>query len=635
MKLKAKPIQEKYIWAGLCCLIGLLAVIRMFWNIGGDYFTFLDEYPTFDVAAGFAKTGKFCFWDFHHQVLTDESYTRAWPHTVLLGVWFHIFGINVVAGKTLSAVFGVLFVLSLFYITGKIYENYYISVLACLIVMTNSTVITVFRQIRMYSLWLLLMIWISYFAFQALTVKWYLPNKNKLCFWFNSYLGYSLKYIALFFLFLAAGYYVHINTMIIGAGILCFFLYCLLVKREKRYFCALGLLLLLIVVGLGVCTFILKINWYKNPIFWMSIKGGNIGLREDLNIRYWDWTVDFVHSSRFFWGSLICMAIAFIKSIRKRDRKFDYSMYLFLTVSSSLVCFVYFLTRYYQARYMLYVAPMIAVLMAWGIVETFSVVKAKLMLPLACAAAIVVLGVNVGQTFTEVYFDPDICYHKKVYEIVRDDAEHEMEEGTIPIAGFDFRDYYGVQVFDDYETAAFDRENDMEIWREFSEEYADGYILVESAKINGFPEAMKIFIQDYSEKIAGDGLDHYNIEVVRYHSLDSMSVSGKMIAENITRNGPVTYSFSEDGVRTKVTLEVDTSEMENNVDTLFLKFGIFTTDKETEDKCYQLRLPEQYAGESYYYEIIMEKPCQVVLLKDECMVYYNDGTCREKLLYEK
>lgn len=635
MRLKIKSIQKNYVWMGLVCIIALIAIARMFWNIDGDYFTFLDEYPTFDVAAGFAKTGKFFLWDFHHQELTDQSYTRAWPHTVLLGIWFRIFGISVVAGKALSAVFGVLFVLSLFYITKKIYNNYYISLLSCLFAMTNSTVIIVFRQIRMYSLWLLLMIWVGYFAFQVLSERWDLLGKNKFCIIYNSYFAFPIKYIVLFFSFLAISYYVHINTLIVGVGILCFFLYCLLIKREKRYFCALGLLAFLILVGWGVCTYILKVNWYTNPIFWMSIKGGNIELRQEPNTRYWDWTVDFVHSSHFFKGSLVCIALAFIKSIWRRDRKFDFSMYLFSIVSSSLVCFVYLLMRYYQARYMLYVAPMIAVLMAWGIVETFSIVKTKLMLPLACSAAVVVLAVNVGQTFTEVYHNPDICYHKQVYEIVKDDAEHEMKEETIPIAGFDFRDYYGVQVFDEYETAAFDRENDMEIWRKFSEEYADGYILVESSKINGFPEAMKTFIQRYSEQIAGESMDHYNIEAVRYHSLEPVSVPMEMDVENITQNGPVRYSFSEDGARTKVSLEVDTSVMENNVDTLFLKFGIFTIDKETEDKCYQLRLPKGYTEGKYYYEIIMEKSCQVVLLKDECMVYYNDGTCREKLLYEK
>lgn len=82
-------------------------------------------------------------------------------------------------------------------------------------------------------------------------------------------------------------------------------------------------------------------------------------------------------------------------------------------------------------------------------------------------------------------------------------------------------------------------------------------------------------------------------------------------------------------------IELDTSLLESHTDTLFVKFGIFTLDKQTEDKCYQLRLPQRYSGGKCYYEITMDKACQVVLLKDECMLYYTDGSCREKLLYEK
>ena len=74
--------------------------------------------------------------------------------------------------------------------------------------------------------------------------------------------------------------------------------------------------------------------------------------------------------------------------------------------------------------------------------------------------------------------------------------------------------------------------------------------------------------------------------------------------------------------------------MDDNADTLFLKFGIFTSDKETYDKCYQLRIPEQNKNKEYYYEIIMDKACQVVLLKDECMIYYKNGECKENLLDE-
>lgn len=635
MKIE-RTLQGKYIWLGLFCLIGILAIVRMFWNIGGDYFTFLDEYQTFDVAAGFAETGKFYFWDFHHQILTDESYTRAWPHTVLLGVWFRLFGINVVSGKVLSAVFGVLFVLSLFYITKRMYENYYISLLSCLFVMTNSTVVTVFRQIRMYSLWMLITLWLIYFIYRALTVKakeWKISCNLLEKFWRKNF-DFSIKYITISGVLLLLGYYTHINTLAIGVGVSFFLLYLLLFKKERRYFTVVIIIALIGLLGALLLPYLARVNSVINNVYWWVVSSGNVALREEKNERYWFWILDFVHDKKFFSFTFACMVVAFLKNIFRRDEKFDFSIYLFLIASSSVGCFVYLLTRYYQARYMLYVAPVVAILMAWGVVESFSAVNTKWMLFLVCLASITTVGTSVKQTFTEVYNNQEICYHKKVYEIVRDDASQKMKDKKIAIAGYEFRDYYGIQVLADYETGAFDRENDMKIWKELSEKYADGYILVESAKINGFPEAMKVFIQNYSEKIAGDGLDHYNIEAVRYHVVNPMPNPLKMDMKNAVQKGPVAYTYFGDGTKTKIILRVNSSIMENNADILFLKFGIFTTDKEMEDKCYQLHLPKQYAEENYYYEIVIEKPCQVALLKDECMIYYNDGMYREKLLYE-
>ena len=69
------------IWKILFAVILAVSVLRFFYGITGDYFTFLDEYITFDTAAGFTHTGKFYLWDFHKEALTDQQYTRAWPHT--------------------------------------------------------------------------------------------------------------------------------------------------------------------------------------------------------------------------------------------------------------------------------------------------------------------------------------------------------------------------------------------------------------------------------------------------------------------------------------------------------------------------------------------------------------------------
>lgn len=619
-------------WLLLFGIILLIAVVRLFYGIQGDYFSFLDEYTTFDTAAGFFHTGKFYHWDFHNKALSDYAYDRAWPHTILLAMWFKIFGLNVVAGRTLSAVFGVLFVISLFYISKKIYHNYWITLLSCIFVMTNTTVLTLFRQIRMYSLWLLVTIWLLYYIYQMLTVKPVYSSKSKIFVFIEKNFNFSIKYIVLTLLFFVLGYCVHINTLAIGVGMILFYFYLLVMKRERRYAVALGCVFLLAAVLLIVLPGLFGADSQVNIIYQKLFGVINEGFREEVNIRYWYWLQDFVHNKSFFCFAVVCMVIGFIKNILKRGSEFEFSVYAFLVTGSTMWLFLYCLSRYYAARYMLYAVPLIAMLMAWGIVETFTIGKRKSVLWASVIVSVLICAFSIKQEFVEVYDNPNICYHRNVYEKLKEDAKKEIQGDVIPVAGYDFRDYYAVQIIDDYESAKFDRENDMEILKEFAKKYPDGYVLVETAKINGFPEVIKYFIQNHSERIAGDGIDDYNIEMVRYHFVEPAEQTAAIEKER--QNGFLSYSFEIKGDDTNVYIELDASKIEQNTDTIFINFGIFTFDKDTEDKFYQLRLPENFSENKYYYEITIPKACQEVWLKDECMLYYSDGSCREKLLYE-
>lgn len=636
IKISEEKCKKK--WVALFGIIIIISCIRFFYGIFGDYYTFLDEYQTFDVAAGLTYAGEFYRWDFHNEELTDIRYIRAWPHTVLLMLWFKIFGVNVVAGKALSGVFGIIFIASVFCITKKIYNNYYISILSCLIILANTTVLTIFRQIRMYSLWLLLMVWLLYYVFKCFCDDGQFKGRNKITFFLQQYCNFSFSSIVVALGLLIISYNVHMNTIISSVGIMLFFLYLLITKREKKYY-SMGTVIV-ILIGLFILALYINHHFFVIPgvyeIWWMIFKEGNFALREEINERYWHWFLDFLGNRTFVKLAVCCILFAIIKNWKNRkDKAYDFSIYSFFTVSSALVCFLFFLTRYYQDRYMAYVIPFLAIIMAWGIVETFSAIKVKWSIPFGMIVCTIFLVINVVKEFDNVYANSEICYHRDVYELVREDAKEEMPDKTLALAGYNFRDYYGVQVFEDYVTAAFDRENDMEILKEFAKENPDGYVLVESAKINGFPEVIKLFIQNHSERVAGDGIDRKNIEVVRYHFLSPNAKSTETNLNTQVENGPIVYSFIEAGGKTKVRIDVDTAKLESDVDTLFLTFGIFTLDKETEDKCYQLQIPEDASGEIYSYEGVINKACQVVLLKDDCMLYYNDGTCREKLIYEK
>lgn len=625
--------REQKIWIGLAIGIGLIAILRFFYAITGDYYTFLDEYATFDAAVGYYKTGKFYKWDFHTQSLTDVEYSRAWPHTILLTIWFHIFGIGVPAGKVLSAVFGVLFILSVFYITYKIYRNYCITILSCLFLVGKDSVAVVFRQIRMYSLWLLLIIWFLYFVFMTLESEGSLKAGNRVAQLYNKYLGYPIRYILLLLLFLVLSYATHINTLVTGAGIVFFLFYLLFTKRDRRYITA--SFLLLISAGIFVSLCFLCAKGIAIPVvskLYSVLTSDNfIGRYDPQNIRYFYWIRDYFGKPWIMYLVCVCTGVAFLKNIRKRDKRFDFSIYCALIIGSSLYCFIYVFSQYYQDRYMIYVAPLISILAAWGIVESFSLFKVRIVQDAAVIFFAICVALQIKMDFADIYYSDDICYHRQVYDKIQEDAQ----SVPIAIAGYDFRDYYGVQVFDDYVTAPFDRAHDMEILYEFAKEYPEGYVAVETAKIYGITESMRIFMQNHSERIAGEGIDEWNIDVCRYHFLYPETEQKGMYDGLGRETGCVKYSFEIGDGETVVRIAVDTSKMSPDAKILFLTFGIFTEAKESLPLCYQLVLPQDGTNDVVEYTAVIDKPCIAVELKDDCEVYYTDETYREMKLWEK
>ncbi len=626
MKLKTVKRSE-LIWYILFGLVLAAAGLRIFYTITGDYFTFVDEYQTFDTAAGFTHTGRFQFWDFHNRTLTEDTYTRAWPHTVLLMLWFRIFGITVPAARVLSGVFGFLLIASVFYVTRKLYDSVWVSGLSCLLLLANSSVIIAFRQIRMYSLWLLLMIWFFYFVYMALTHENTFAKENRLTCLIRMHFDFSLRYVAAAFVVLFFSFWVHVNTLIAGAGFLLYSLYRLVVKKEKKFLTMIGLVAVVCLVFTAL--FLMVAGGVEIPVlsyvYRESIRG-KLGLLPEPNIRYWDWMQEFAGSRKFFWLCAVCIGAALWKNRKSKEVSFDFSVYAFLIVVSTLFCFLYVLSRYFSDRYMLYVAPLLAILMAWGLTEAAGWLRWKPLMWAPVFLCVFVTGRSVVREFDTVYYDPKMPHHREVYETLYEDASMR----PIPFAGFEFRDYYAVQITEDYVTAPFDREWDMKILKELAAEYPDGYVVGETGKIYGFPDVTRLFLQKYSEKLTGEGLDNSNIESARYHFRNPAGEMLEMISDDVRQNGPFTYSFRAEDGKTRIRVQADTSGWDKDTEIVFLVFGIFTTDKETENRCWQLLLPEGGGQGICSYELELDVECLDVQCKDGFMLYYSDGGCEEK-----
>lgn len=149
--------------------------------------------------------------------------------------------------------------------------------------------------------------------------------------------------------------------------------------------------------------------------------------------------------------------------------------------------------------------------------------------------------------------------------------------------------------------------------------------MLESAKINGFPEVTKRFVQDYSERVTGEGLDSYNIETVRYHFLDPVKGDGKEMESDVI----IAYECvdSPEGMRLRIRL--DTGKLDTGVRIVFLNFVAEDAGQEPVKHSYQLRLPEQPDQEVYLYEVIVADAHGDALREEGIMLYYNDGTVVE------
>ena len=270
---------------------------------------------------------------------------------------------------------------------------------------------------------------------------------------------------------------------------------------------------------------------------------------------------------------------------------------------------------------MIYVAPCIAIASAWGIVEVTSILRQEFITQVIVSLFIMAIFFQVKDGYEQIYHNENICYHKQVYNKVKEDAD------VIPIAiaGYDFRDYYGAQIFEDYVTAAFDRKQDMEILYEFAKKYPRGYVMVETDKINGITEAMRIFMQNYSERIAGKGVDKYNIDVSRYYFLYP-----KIKYEKAEYNG-IKYLYTNTNDKTQMHILLNKADFSPNTKILFLKFDTFIKGGEKNSLCCQLVFPEyKIEGNGIYeYSIIIDKPCSIIEMKKDCEVYYSDGSYEE------
>ncbi len=510
-------------WLLLAIGLTIISIIRYFYKLSAFPCFFDDEFQTIAVAYGYLKTGTLYTWDFMNDCISQNNYSRAWPYTILLANWLRIFGLSEVAGRSLSAILGIITIWSCIYVTKKLFNRIGITMCTCFIVLANTTATYYFRFVRMYALLIPICVWLIYFLYKALTEKNYIDEQTSDKFEFN------IKYVVLSLLFLFFAWQIHVNSLIIVLGIFPYIVYKLITDKTKKYKLLFGLVCLLggiIVLGLFFEKYAVKVP-VIGKIIGSLVRHGSIFTNR--HTEYFIFIVDEFGSALlailFFMTSMIFV----LNDIRKKR----FSQYTDLTIycSSIILTGVFFLVfvanRYYAPQYIVMLVTISAVIYAVGysiLCEIHTAVKVVINLFLLLAITFsIVMG------YKSIYTMADTSDYINAYKKVS--LYYDIDNDKFPVAHLNARSYYYSQVWKKPILQSFNKENDMEILLAFVQKYNKGILTCEKAKLGNLTQGVGDLLLNWSDRISGEGIDNYNVEISHYNFLSGNYIFTKTVTD--------------------------------------------------------------------------------------------------------
>ena len=288
-----------------------------------------DEFFHLDTAVGYMETGKFVMWDFLEQEQTGD-YIRAFPYTWLVAQSFGFFGMSETTGRLPSAIFGILLLPLIYFVTYKITGNKLVSLLVLVLIVFDNSFIWSSRICRMYSMFVFFAVLTTYLLFRGL------EGKN------NKFNFYYLIPGGLLFIFT---YFIHEATLILGLGFLIYFL--INIKRSKKY-------KILSIVSLIVLATFFAIHFLVTPLTTNDF----FTLRSDPNFQYFEYPFNQLRLAPVV-GWLILILGLFLWE--KKKPIYIYYLSLFAPI---IIYFTFFAQRYAAKKYILFIVPFILIFYA-------------------------------------------------------------------------------------------------------------------------------------------------------------------------------------------------------------------------------------------------------------------------------
>ncbi|MEA2020129.1 MAG: glycosyltransferase family 39 protein [Patescibacteria group bacterium] len=521
---------------GLIILTGCLVYTH---NINYEFRE--DEYQVIGSAAGYYYTSEFYVWDWLKGAQGSRHYDRAWPHTWFVAQSYRIFGISEFSSRIVSVLFGLIFLVSVYFVTKYFWESKKLALLTTVSFVFYSRFIDIFRYTRMYAVLIPIFLLLFYFIYRSITESRKVNIKLKpLGRFIENNLDFNWKASFLALLFLILNYFIHINSLVLLPVLLLFIIYLAIVKKERKY----------IFVGfLGlVITFSVFLLYYfgftERFLHHISFFGRN-------NRIYLKYLTSFPFIKE---AGITLLLVGLIYPLIFSKEKRSKLVYSYLTVSLSLVFFIWIADRYSHFYYISHIVPISIILILFSyylVIKLFDLKVIKIFL--YCLPGFLILF-NFYNSLETLYADEhSYGRFREAYRVIVENYNPEEDV----LFGQYLRTYYLRELGDDLTAISMRNKRKYDFF-EFLEDLGkckSGWVTWETRKGYHIQEDIIDYIEENFEKYHGQGVDNTNVEVYYFNQdmvkeFRSMaSYSGKELVEEASDTKGVIYNNDYDFVQ--------------------------------------------------------------------------------------
>jgi len=339
--------QYKWIYIAFLGVVLLSAFLRL-WGLGNNPFV-ADEFLDVNATQGHHQTGQWQAWDFNHDDVSvrdnPASDKRAWVYRWQVSQVLHYLEPTEFTFRLVSAFWGILTTIILFFVTLRFTKNRWIALLAAFFWAVSIPAIEINRTIRMYSMFAPIFLLFSWSLFQFIDstkrcscTKGSCPGKM---IW-KGILRVRWIYLAPTVIFGALSYHLHPLTGNIVLILFAYFVVMFVIKRKeivaRRYG---AYVLLMLIGGLLIKLFVPDVwNQFTSSLVFFDNHWSYVG-----------------HITRNYWSPLIAIFVmlagAWYLTVRQEDER--PGLWVVVTFFTILIGAIFFWNRNVGPQYIFFV----------------------------------------------------------------------------------------------------------------------------------------------------------------------------------------------------------------------------------------------------------------------------------------